>query len=53
MIKKYIYKHKVQDYSIGLDFYPVRTKNSMKPDVAYFSPCAKGKNRGYALFILV
>ena len=53
MGKKYIHKSEVQDYSIDLDFYPVRTKNSIKPDIVYFLPCAKGKNRGYVLFILV
>ena len=53
MAKKYIHKPEVQDYSIDLDFYSVRTKNSIKPDDVYFLSCAKGKNRGYALFILV
>ena len=53
MCKKYIHKPEVQDYSIDLDFYSVRTKNSIKPDDVYFLSCAKGKNRGYALFILV
>ena len=46
MCKKYIHKPEVQDYSIDLDFYSVRTKNSIKPDDVYFSSCAKGKKRG-------
>ena len=49
MWKKYVQKPQVQDYSIDLDFYSVRTKNIINTDILYFLACVKGKKRGYAL----